>query len=163
VYSVYLGYERSYVMTMRHDGGGKDWIPPLLADLPSEEGRILHDSSGVFRISDSVWFTAPPPDSTFARKYALLANDGMGDARHWYRVCPVNCSDYPAFTGIEAELVYSHKRGLYKNYSISQAVYYSPSGYLVVVTNQPQKAIGLDTMHGLLIFRLRQPEGGQEQ
>ncbi|MDH4156735.1 MAG: hypothetical protein OEW00_05610 [candidate division Zixibacteria bacterium] len=163
VNTVYLGYDRPYVMSMRHDGGGKDWVPQLLADLPSEAGTILKDSSGVFRINDSVSFTAPPPDSTFPRKHARLANDGPADARHWYRVCPVNCSDYPVFTGVEADLVYSHKRGLYKNYGISRAVYYAPSGYLVVITDQPQTAVGLDTMHGLLIYKLRLPQEGEEQ
>ncbi|MCM2272877.1 MAG: hypothetical protein NDJ18_10045 [candidate division Zixibacteria bacterium] len=61
--------------------------------------------------------------------------------------------DLPIFEGVRAEQLYMH-RALYKNYSIREALFYPESSYLVIVTDQPLKQAGMDTMHGLLIYRI---------
>ncbi|OQA00291.1 MAG: hypothetical protein BWY71_00770 [Planctomycetes bacterium ADurb.Bin412] len=60
----------------------------------------------------------------------------------------------PGFDGLSARLVYFYPAGLYVNYEIDRVYYFPKSRYLLIFTRQPQKAVGLDTMHGFLLFRL---------
>ena len=60
----------------------------------------------------------------------------------------------PKIEGIKTELLFSYETGLYINYEISE-VHYFPNSYILIFTNQPSKAVGFDTMHGFLIFRIK--------
>ena len=137
-------------------------VTAFLNEVGTEYVDTVAEEHGRFTLNDSVYFTLPPEDTTFGRKHGRLTNEGQADAAHWRRECPVNCQDYPNFVGTKATLLYEYKRGLYKNYTISQCLWYSKSNILVIITNQPMRAVGLDTMHGLLIYHLdRDGTGGE--
>jgi hypothetical protein len=154
LYLMVLGLERPIVGRAWSDTGWSAESRKALAEMGSEQMIVLTDSGGRFYLSDSIWVSPPPPDTTFPRKFRAMSNVGAGYPEYWYRHCKEDCSDYPVFTGTDAELVYVCKDGLYKNYSFSGGAYFPESGYLVLIVNQPELANGPDTMHGFLVYRI---------
>lgn len=151
-YCLFLGSARTYLLTTT--GSAKDVFPQFLAEHRPEKSETLRRSEGKYFVGKGIYVTPPPPDSTFQRKFNKVINDGGRNASDWYKACPVHCSDYPIFFGTDAKLVYEHPDGLYKNYAFSQVIYFPKSKYLVLVTDQPTRAVGLDTMHGFLVYKL---------
>lgn len=150
-----LGIPGTPLMTLTADR--QTWVASLLDDLPTEEMERVEASDGVYRINDSVWVEPPPEDTIFVRKFSGLVSGGSyGDARAWHRMCSSNCEDYPIVHGCVSDVVYAYEGGVYKNYTFKEVLYYPESGYLVVTTDQPLTAVGLDTMHGLLVLKLEQ-------
>ncbi len=151
-YCLFLGNARPYLLTTT--GSAKDVFPEFLSENRPEKSKTLRSSESKYFISKGVYVTPPPPDSTFQRKFGKVINDGGGNAWDWYKACPVNCSDYPVFFGTDAKLVYEYQGGLYKNYAFSQVIFFPKSKYLVLVIDQPTRAVGSDSMHGLLVYKL---------
>jgi len=141
----------SVVPVMTFNSGGGTWITRLFTDLPVEKAVKIEPSEGAYKINDSISIDPPPEDTTFVRKFSSLMR---ADPKGWYRACPVNCSDYPIVHGCQSQVVYAYKGGVYKNYQFKDVIYYPESNYIVIVTDQPAKTTGLDTMHGLLVIRL---------
>ncbi|MBK7091007.1 MAG: hypothetical protein IPH59_04685 [bacterium] len=56
--------------------------------------------------------------------------------------------------GGELELISYDPNGLYLNYRFKEVFYFSESRLLLIFTNQPRIAYGLDQMHGYLLFRV---------
>lgn len=154
-YIVSLEPKQSKVWSRRADYYKPDSPFVALSGLNLEKKLMLRESSGRYKLNDSAFVSLPEQDSTFRKKLIRLSHDGSSDADHWNRECPVNCKDLPQFSGVNAQLVYTFPGGIYKNYTFSEVIYYPKSGYLVVVTYQPLKAVGGDTNHGLLIFHLK--------
>jgi len=161
VNGLFLGNDKDYTMSIQ-DHNGSIWLPPFLETVPLEQGVKLADSSGKYFLRDSVFTTPPPDDISFLRHYSALVNEGRGDAAQWYRECPVDCSDYPVFYGVNARLIYAYRDGIYKNYKFKEVLYYPDSGYIVFITDQPRVAMGHDTMHGFLVFKLEFNRGTKE-
>ncbi len=150
-----LEHSKSKVWTRWADYYSNDSSISAMGALKYEEGITLRDSSGKYMISDTAFFTVPIFDSTFQATYRRIApGGGLGTAKDWKKECLSNYFDLPQFTGVKAELIYTYHGGIYKNYTFSNVVYYPKSNYLVLVTNQPERATGMDTIHGLLIFHL---------
>ncbi len=158
-YALVLGDSTTPVLTFGHRSG--DWVPRLFKDIREEKPVQVEQVNGRFVINDSVWIEPPPEDTTFVRKFISVINQGGGDPRSWYRMCPVDCSDYPVVHGRQSEVVYAYKGGVYKSYKFKEVIYYPESQYVVVITDQPQKAVGLDTMHGLLVIHLTHATEGE--
>jgi len=144
---------------LKYSEDAPNWVPDLLSELPTEAFVVVPDSAGVYHFTHAAAVAAPPPDTTFPRKWDKIGGSDYADATKWYRECPVNCLDNPAFLGVEAELVYWYEGGLYKNYGIKEVAYFPESGYVFIKTNQPLVLTGMDRMDGLLIYRLIFPEG----
>jgi len=154
---LFLGPQKTRLM--KYDDEAQSWVPDVLDELPTEAFVIVPDSAGAYHLTAGASMTAPPPDTTFPRKWDKIGGSNYADAAKWYRECPVNCLDNPAFLGVEAELVYWYEGGLYKNYSIKEVAYFPESGYVLIKTNQPIGLPGMDRMDGLLIYRLRLAKG----
>lgn len=114
----------------------------------------LRDSSGVICIGYNQTCTAPAEDSCFDRKWVEFIMAGGSSSRDWCELYPMECAEYPSFSGVEADLIYEHAGSLYRGYSIELAEYYPRSGILALITHQPRTAVGHDTMHGVLVYRL---------
>jgi hypothetical protein len=155
-YCLFLGNDQPTLMTV--GGSAKSVFPQFLSEHHSEKAIVLTAIDGKCSIKRGISVAPPASDSTFSRKFNKVIGDGGRNAYDWYKKCPVYCSDYPEFMGVDAKLVYQHVGGLYKNYSFSQVLYFPQSRYLVLVTNQPLRAAGLDSMHGLLVYRLLKKE-----
>jgi len=128
--------------------GRGNWVPRLYEHMKIEEYELLKDSAGIFSLNDTAYFTAPEPDTSFTRKYAALPRQ---NDRTWYWECADGCTDLPVFVGVNADVMYSHPAGLYKNYRISEARYYRQSGFLILLTEHPQRDCDGKTMNGLIV------------
>ncbi len=110
--------------------------------------------------NDNVWenkeFKISPPayDSLLSEEFYDHIRQGGSNAYSWFNVKSNDGIKLPKIEGIKTELIFSYKTGLYINYEISE-VHYFPNDYLLVFTNQPIKAVGLDTMHGFFIFKIK--------
>ena len=152
-YALVLGDSVTPVMTFNPED--QTWVSRLLGDLSTEGAVNIESTEGVYRINDSVWIEPPPVDTTFVRKFSgLISGGSYGNAAEWHRMCSSNCNDYPIVHGCEADVVYAYEGGVYKSYSFKEVLYFAESRYVVVITDQPQTAVGLDTMHGLLVLKL---------
>jgi hypothetical protein len=60
----------------------------------------------------------------------------------------------PVFINNKALLLYYHPAGLYIDYEIERIYYFVRSHYILIFTHQERKAVGLDTMHGFILYKL---------
>ncbi len=60
----------------------------------------------------------------------------------------------PIFEGIKTEFIYFLPAGLYVDYEIDRVFFFKKSGFIFVFTTQKREAIGFDTMHGFLVFKI---------
>ena len=110
-------------------------------------------------VNDNVWenkdLKIKPPefDSLLAEEFKEHIRQGGSNAYSWLKLKGDKGIRLPKIEGIQTKLLFSYNQGLYINYKISE-VHYFPNAFLLVFTNQPQKAVGLDTMHGFLIFKI---------
>lgn len=132
----------------------KNWgiIPELNSLL-----RIYEETP--LELNDSEWknedfkIIAPDYDSSLSVEFNDHIRKGGSNAYSWIKVKGNDGIKLPEIEGIKTELLYSYKTGLYINYEITD-VHYFPSLYVLIFTHQPRKAVGLDTMHGFLIFKV---------
>jgi len=156
-YRLHLVFLHDDIVTNMSRSGLDD--PPIFVldyfgTLGREESVSLNDSSGVYWINDSVWFKAPEFDSTFDERWSAFVASGGRDEHSWCVENREDCWYFPVFSGADPVLVHRYSGGLYKNYSIDAVTYFPASGTIIIITRQPRLKVGLDTMHGLLIYRL---------
>ena len=132
----------------------ESWFLKIFETFPTEVPDSAEIEDSVIHLTEIIDIVPPPFDSATADKFDGTPQDIGGDLKYWYEHCGQDCVDQPLFTEVPAKLIYYDKGGLYKNYKISQVLHYRESGYVVVSTHQPMKAVGLDSMHGLMIFHL---------
>jgi len=126
-----------------------------LSQIKHKKPQVLDYSNGVYSLGDTITVTSPRYDVRFEGMFRRLARetaDASGPG--WRRFCQNECLDDPLIDPAELELLYEHPTGIYKNYLVYDAVYFASRQLLVVVTYQPTRGDGHDTMHGLLIYRL---------
>lgn len=150
LYAVLLTPDRHVILQgyVGDDSIGAAWGVLPFMGLPTEQPIHLFDSAGIFRLPSGGQFSVPTdPD------FPLRWQNVDYSLNSWERQMTYPTKEFPIFEGVKAEQLYAH-RALYKNYSIKEALYYPESSYLVIVTDQPLKQVGMDTMHGLLIYRI---------
>jgi len=130
--------------------------------------RNISELSSLFRtyeeqsleIKDNIWqnkdlkIYTPIYDSLLAEEFTEHIRKGGSNANSWIKIKGQDGIILPEIEGIKTELIFSYKTGLYINYEISE-VHYFPNSYILIFTNQPRKAVGLDTMHGFFIFKIK--------
>lgn len=126
---------------------------PHFRDMDREEEVIPVMNDGVLLLNDTMSIGPPPYDSGFGPRFVECPGGPCGVPRLWYKHCTAGCLDQPVID-FPAELIYHNQRGVYKNYLIKTAWYWEESGYLLIQTDNPNKATGLDTMHGMLLYRV---------
>ena len=93
-------------------------------------------------------------DSLLAEEFTEHIRKGGSNAYSWIKIKGNDGIILPEIEGIKTELLFSYKTGLYINYEISE-VHYFPNSYILIFTKQLRKAVGLDTMHGFFIFKIK--------
>jgi len=129
-------------------------IPELysLFNIYKEEPLVLKDD--VWENKD-LKILPPPYDSSLYKEFNEHIVQGGSNAITWFKLKGNKGIKLPNIEGIKTELIFSYKTGLYINYKISE-VHYFPKRFIVVFTHQPRNAVGLDTMHGFLIFKIKE-------
>ncbi len=57
---------------------------------------------------------------------------------------------------VEAKLIYSKPGGVYLNYEIHEAYLFRKSHIIFIVTHQPRMMTAYDTLHGVLIYKIKE-------
>jgi len=110
------------------------------------------DSNSIYFLPDSGWFRTPAVDSSILRTYNKLAVSYP--AQVWYNNCVSDCLQDPEFEGVKAQRLFYSPKGLYIDYGIKKAYFQEATGLLLIFTDQPRMASGMDTMHGVLLYRI---------
>ncbi len=132
----------------------QDWgnIPEIKYLFAAYEEKSLE-------LKDEIWqnkeikIQPPTYDSLLAEEFNEHIVNGGSNAVTWLKLKGSAGIKLPTIEGINAKFVFSYKSGLYINYDISEVHYY-PNRYMLIFTHQRQTAVGSDTMHGFLIFRI---------
>jgi hypothetical protein len=133
-----------------------DWqqIRELLKSIESEKSNLLENNADVF-------FIKYPGKNIIEPKHnALLLKEFNEYEAVGKNVLDWNKSNkkpgivFPKFNGINSTLIYFYPKGLYINYNISKVHFFPKSQYLLFIIDQPRKAVGFDTMHGFMIFKI---------
>ena len=107
-----------------------------------------------------------PLDSTLsikhptARELALDSMEHVFDSTYdnhawiWSKYAGNTAIDQPWIKGGELKLISYDPNGLYLDYRFKEVFYFPESRLLLIFTNQPRIASGLDQMHGYLLFRV---------
>ena len=123
-----------------------------LWDDSATNGKHLERAEQLLRSGDAFvmpfgqTIRSPKYDSTFVSKY--------GDSIVNY-IIPYDLLDEPVMN-IDAELLYRLPGGLYKNYKITDAYLMRQSRILFLILYQPMEKTGLDSMQGVLVYRVKQ-------
>jgi hypothetical protein len=133
--------------------GNWKWLQENANHIISEPATELKNQNGVWSIPGLSWYIeAPPRDSIllelFQKEYYA------GRERSWNELYGIKGISVPSVERINITLIYYFPEGLYVDYTISKAYYFLYSGYILVFTNQPRMASGLDTMHGFLLLKI---------
>lgn len=156
-YAALLSPDTAVVLS-KGEGNLFIWPAVWLAGRELEQPIIFDSGLTQYDLGNG-WILSPSVhDSNFESTWREFISRGYGGLREWYWHCPTDCEDLPIFTNCVARLAYRYGGGLYKNYHFSKVLWYPDSRVLVCVVHQPQYAVGMDTMHGLLIYHLY-PEG----
>jgi hypothetical protein len=133
----------------------KNWgnIPELSSLFRKFEEQPLELNNKIWENND-LKISPPDYDSLLAEEFSEHIRRCGSNADSWLKIKGNDGIILPKIEGIKTEFLFSYKTGLYINYDISE-VHYFPNAFLIVFTNQPQKAVGLDTMHGFLIFKIK--------
>lgn len=152
VYALHISGKDAKLFTL--NGTDTAWVAGFLKSQPNETGVQLKDSAGVYRLDDNVLLAPPDSDPTFAERFNKLRDTTSGRAGDWRKTCRKGCFDGPKFANATGTLLYSHPSGIYKNYSISQAIWFPQSRLLVLVTHQPLKGKDGYGNHGVVVYRI---------
>lgn len=134
----------------------KNWecIPELDSVLKTFEESSIEYKDETW-ISKEIKITSPEFDSTLAKEFNTHVMKGGSNAYTWYKEKGDNYGFLLSkIEGLNTELLYRYRRGLYFNYKISE-VHYFANNYLLVFAHQPRTAVGADSMHGFFIFRIK--------
>lgn len=131
------------------DSIGSAWGTSLFSGLEQEQAVHVIDSLGKFFIPGGGSFSIP-----YDAQFNLRWEGTDMDLVSWERQKSYPTRDYPIFDGVETKLLFEFT-ALYKNYTVKEALYYPESSYLVILTYQPIEQVGLDTMHGVLIYEIK--------
>ncbi|NQV33714.1 MAG: hypothetical protein HQ515_13560 [Phycisphaeraceae bacterium] len=121
---------------------GPETVPLKKQDLSWQ------DEDGQIRL------TVPDPNQALHERYLKAADTWCSSAREWNVRMGVQGTLCPSVDGSQLELLYAYAAGYYVNYRIKQVLYVPDRALLFVRTEQKQKAVGMDTMHGFLVLRV---------
>jgi len=62
----------------------------------------------------------------------------------------------PNIENLKTELLFYYHFGLYINYNMASVHYFPEARLILIFTEQPLRAVGMDTMHGFFIFKFMQ-------
>jgi hypothetical protein len=133
----------------------KSWefIQKLSSVFSKYEEQFLESSNNIWEKND-LKISPPDYDSLLAEAFNEHIRQGGSNAYSWFKIKGQDGIIFPKIEGIKAEHLFSYKTGLYINYEISE-VHYFPNAYILIFTQQPIKTVGLDTMHGFFIYKIK--------
>jgi hypothetical protein len=106
-------------------------------------------------IANNLGVSEPLFDSTLAKSFSFYLLEGGDNAIKWNAINGENGIVLPIVENFEFNLLFYYDAGLYINYIISDVQYFPDADLAIVFTEQPVRAIGMDTMHGFLIFHAK--------
>ena len=142
----------STTYTRFRDYGSWTWLQESIKHIVQEPVIRLEKQNGAWIIPGTSWRIAvPPPDTTQLR---MLQEETFASGEAWNSKYGIEGISAPYVEGLNTKIIYYHPEGLYVDYKISKAYYFRHSRYILVFTNQPRLASGLDTMHGFLLLKI---------
>jgi hypothetical protein len=144
-------------------GSYKSWnwkgLEEKLKGVICQPAIELENQNGMWSLPGLSWrIGVPPPDSAMLK--LLQKEYKAGRERSWNVNYGIKGVSVPSAEGLDIEMVYYYPEGLYIDYTISKVYYFPQSRYILVFTNQPRMASGLDTMHGFLLLKIVKDSGG---
>lgn len=118
---------------------------------------ILSDAFDTYEapIANNLSVSEPLFDSSLAKSFSSYLLEGGNNAIKWNAINGENGIVLPIVENFEFDLLFYYDAGLYINYKISDVQYFPDADLVIVFTEQPVRAIGMDTMHGFLIFKAK--------
>ncbi len=132
-----------------------DWLDENAKNLRTEIAVPLKlNDEGLLEAQDAYISIAPPKENDqLLEKFNEHVRQGGSNAVTWHKKKDLDGVTEPAVSGIDTKLVYHYPAGFYVNYELDRGYWLPRSGYIVVFTEQPIRAVGMDTMHGFMILR----------
>lgn len=131
------------------------WWREAVGLLEGPKGVALKKQGSFWQDPDvRIKLSAPAPNAALMAKYKEGVETWLGYALKWNERMGMDGKLCPSVEGMDVELLYAYSRGLYVNYSIKQAFYFPDRAMLFVQTEQAERAVGMDTMHGFLVLRV---------
>jgi hypothetical protein len=121
------------------------------------EIKILSDAFDTYEatVANNLGVSDQLFDSTLAKSFSSYLLEGGDNAIRWNSINGEKAIVLPIVKNFEFDLLFYYDAGLYINYKISDVQYFPDADLAIVFTEQPVRAIGMDTMHGFLIFKVK--------
>lgn len=125
------------------------------------EWNEIKKISGFFRKHkeldyDNLVITPPQYDAGLHDAFINHLVEGGSNGYTWNGKNGLDGIVLPNFVDVKTELLFYHQRGLYINYNIASIHFFPDARLILIFTEQPVKAVGMDTMHGFFIFKVLQ-------
>ena len=136
-----------------------DWGPvdSAISRLYTEDPLIFDHQGGLLVEKGSgLRITTPRSDSSLLVSFEKHIIEGGSNGETWNRKLGLQGIILPHIEGMKSDLVFYYSAGLYVGYAVSSAYYFREAGYILIFTQQKWRAVGNDTMHGFLIFKVNQ-------
>jgi hypothetical protein len=82
--------------------------------------------------------------------------EGGSNGYTWNKKHGIDGIVLPNIENLKIDLLFYHQGGLYINYNIASVHYFPDTRLILIFTEQPLRAVGMDTMHGFFIFEIMQ-------
>lgn len=131
-----------------------NWQPvrDLVTRLRLEKAVPLKKRPDGSLASGDLTLTAPPADPAQMESFHDHIRTGGSNALTWADQTGGPAIHPPLINGRPAQILYSLPAGLYISYTLDQAWFFPRTSQILLFTHQPTPAVGLDTMHGLLLL-----------
>ena len=120
----------------------------------------LKNISGFFRkykeLDDNDLVITPPQfDPGLRDAFNNHVYEGGSNGYTWNKKHGLDGIILPTVENLKSELLFYYHFGLYINYKIASVHYFPDARLILIFTEQPLRAVGMDTMHGFLIFEIK--------
>lgn len=147
--------EVTAVLTDLKEFDNWEWIKKGIHSFRTVSGKKLDPQKGSAFFGDkSLQIKAPPPDPKRAKAFEEHIRAGGSNGASWNKEHGTGGIVLPVITGRQPKLLYFYPSGLYVNYNLAEVYYFPEQELVLAFTNQPQTAVGMDTMHGFLLLKV---------
>lgn len=129
------------------------WLENWKENLRLEDFSRIRKTESGFQIGENQHIKAPAGDDKLLGEFKEHIRKGGSNGESWNKKMGEAGIIPPVCEGLDVKDAYYYPSGLYINYEIVKAFRFERSGIVLLFTENPEKAVGLDTMHGFIVLK----------
>jgi hypothetical protein len=130
-----------------------DWVEDWKENLRLEDFSRIRKTESEFQIGEKQHVQAPAGNDKLLEEFKAHLRKGGSNGVSWNKKMGKAGMIPPVCKGFDVKNTYYYPGGLYVNYEIAKAFCFERSGVVLLFTENPERSVGLDTMHGFIVLQ----------